>query len=347
MNAGKIFKKTMPFVWLKLVLGLATVVVSAVLFAILVGIGALFGDVGIGITFLIWLGLIGVVRFFFHHYLGYLVKAGHIAVITEAVTTGQVPADQVAVGKKAVLERFGTSNVYFVIDKLVAGAVKQLQNALGKVGDLLGGVPGVDAVVGIGQMFIGISLGYIDECCLGYTFYKKEQNAYQSAADGVVIYAQNWKTLLKSAAKTTAMVILLVAAVTIISFAVFGGIFTIFNWNRFAAFVLALLVAFAVKYAFIDSWILVKMMVSYMEVAPSTKITFDLYGKLCKLSTKFKELFNKAPRQEPVYAVQNGASAASTAAGNAAEAGDAKYCPACGAGTEDAGAFCGKCGARL
>ena len=344
MTSKKIFWGTMPFVWLKLLLGLATVVVSAILFAILVGIGALFGDGGIAITFLIWLGAVGVVRFILNHWLGYLVKAGHIAVISEAVTTGNIPADQVGVGKKAVMERFGTSNVYFVIDKLVSGAVKQLQKALGKVGDMLGGIPGVDAVVGIGQMFIGISLGYIDECCLGYTFYKKEQDAYKSAADGVVIYAQNWKPLLKSAAKTTVLVIVLVIAVTAASFILLGGLFTLLHWNRGVAFVLALLIALAVKYAFIDSWIMVKMMVSYMEVAPGTEITFDLYGKLCKLSSKFKELWNKAPKQKPAYAAAGEGSTVIKAEMDTAKP---KFCPSCGASTDGAGNFCGKCGASI
>ena len=46
---------------------------------------------------------------------------------------------------------------------------------------------------------------------------------------------------------------------------------------------------------------MVKMMVSYMEVAPSTQITFDLYEKLCKLSSKFKSLFNKGQEEQQQY----------------------------------------------
>lgn len=343
MDSKNIFFKTMPFVWLKLFLGLATVLLSALLFAVLVGIGSLFGDGGMALTFFIWLGAVGVIRFFLNHWLGYLVKAGHIAVIAEAVTTGKVPENQVEVGKKAVIERFGTSNVYFVIDKLVSGAVKQLQNALGKVGDILGGVPGVGALVSTGQMFIGISLGYIDECCLGYTFYQKQENAYKSAADGVVIYAQNWKTLLKSAAKTTAMVIIMVIAFTLLSFALLGGLFTLLHWNRGVAFVLALLIATSIKYAFIDSWVMVKMMVSYMEVAPDTQITYDLYGKLCNMSSKFKELFNKAPKQESAYAAAGTANPGT----EASVENNSMCCPNCGACTDDAGNFCGKCGSKL
>ena len=46
-------------------------------------------------------------------------------------------------------------------------------------------------------MFLDIFLGYVDECCLGYTFAHPEQNAYKLAADGVVIYFKNWKKNMK------------------------------------------------------------------------------------------------------------------------------------------------------
>lgn len=311
MTAKDIFTKTMPFAWAKLVLGLATVLISTVLFAILMGIGWLFGENGMLLMFLIWLGATGFLRFAIMHYMGYLVKAGHIAVIAEAFRSGRIPDNQVEVGKAMVLERFATSNVYFAIDKLVAGAVKQLQNALQKVGNALDFIPGMGAVTGLAQFFVSISLGYIDECCLGWTFYQKEQGAFQSAADGVVIYTQNWKVILGSAAKTMLSVLLLMAATVLAAFIPVGLIFKLLHWSPLAAFLLACLIAWSVKFAFIDSWLMVKMMVSYMEVAPSTQITFDLYGKLCNLSGKFKELFQKG-RQETT------APAAATAAGGPA-----------------------------
>ena len=253
MKPREIFAKTMPFAWAKLLLGLATIVVSIVIFAILMGIAYLFQSDGVFIVmFIIWIGATGVVNFIINHYIGYLIKAGHVAVITEAVTSGSVPDNQMSYGKEMVKERFLTSNIYFVIDKLVAGAVKQIQRGVEKIGNKMGNfIPGMNFVTNIAKMFVGIALGYIDECCLGYTFYKKKQGAFKSAADGVVIYAQNWKTLLKDAAKTTAMVILLVIVVTLISFALLAGIFRLFGWEGglggFVAFLLACFFAVVIK----------------------------------------------------------------------------------------------------
>jgi hypothetical protein len=301
MTAGEIYSKTMPFVWAKLLLGLATVAVSAVLFGILMGLAWLFNSGGVaGIMFLVWLGAFGVLRFIIMHYIGYMLKAGHIAVITEALTTGRVPADQVAYGKKMVMERFATANIYFAVDKLVGGAVKQIQRGICKLGNILDFIPGLKSLTGLAQYFVELSLGYIDECCLGYTFYKKEQGAFKSAADGVVIYAQNWKTLLGSAAKTMAMVIGGLAAITLVLFLVLGLLFRAFSWPGWAAFALSLLIALAIKFAFIDSFILARTMCAYMGLAPTTAISFDLYGQLSDISPKFKDLWNKGQQEEPL-----------------------------------------------
>jgi hypothetical protein len=353
MKAGEIFSKTMPFVWAKLLLGVAVVLISAVLFGIFMGIALLFHSAEATVFIVvIWLVAVGVVRFFLMHYVGYMVKAGHIAVIAEAVTTGEAPANQVAYGKQRVLERFATSNVYFAVDKLVSGAVKQIQKGVGKLGHALNFIPGMGTITGLAQFFVELSLGYIDECCLGYTFYKKEQGAFKSAADGVVIYAQNWKTLLGSAAKTMAMVILGLLGITLALFAVLGLLFRLFAWPGWVAFVIALLGAMAIKFAFIDSFILVRTMVSYMGVAPTTEITFDLYGKLSGISSKFKKLWSKGqeeyPSPQPAYAGA-GDGYQPPQPTHQAETQEEKpvFCGQCGAKNKHGTSFCSSCGAPI
>jgi hypothetical protein len=357
MKAGELYSKTMPFVWAKLLLGLVTVLVSAVLFGILMGLAWLFNSEGVTVVmFLVWLGAVGIVRFVIMHYFGYMVKAGHIAVMAEAVTTGRVPDNQVVYGKQMVTERFATSNIYFAVDKLVSGAVKQIQRGIGKLGNALDFIPGMQQVAGLAQFFVELSLGYVDECCLGYTFYRKEQGAFKSAADGVVIYAQNWKTLLGSAAKTMAMVILGLAGITLALFLVLGLLFRVFAWPGWAAFVLALLIALAIKFAFMDSYILARTMAAYMGVVPTTAITFDLYGKLSGLSAKFKELWNKGQQEEPTpqpaYAAPSGGYAqtppptAQTVSQDAPEEKPA-FCGSCGAKNKRGVKFCGGCGAAM
>ena len=293
MNAKQLYQKTMPFNMAKLALGGATVLLSAILLAICMGLGWLFGGGGMGVMFIIWLIGTGAIQFALMHYIGYLVKAGHIAVIAEAMTTKRIPANQVAYGKNVVKKRFATSNVYFAVDKLVTGAVRQIQHVVDRTANAFDFIPGMSAVSGVVKLFIGIALGYIDECCLGYTFLQKDQNAFKSAADGVVIYAQNWKTLLKDGGKTTLKVILLSAAAALAIFVPIGLLFKLFGWSPLLAFLFSCLIAWVVKFAFLDSYIMIQMMASYLKVAPNTQITYDLYEKLSGISGKFKELIQK------------------------------------------------------
>jgi hypothetical protein len=87
-----------------------------------------------------------------------------------------------------------------------------------------------------------------------------------------------------------------------------------------------------------------------MQVAPSTQITFDLYNKLCGLSTKFKELFNKgqqeSPSPQPAYAAAGTAMAGPGAAASGAS-GKPIFCGECGEKNEQGTKFCGGCGKPL
>ena len=130
MTGKSLFSKTMPFCFAKFVLGGILVLVSALLFAIMMGIGWLFSDGGIFVALLLWLSAIKGVHWVIMHGFGYLVKAGHVAVIAETMKTGQVPANQVNYGKDMVVQRFGTSAAYFAIDKLISGAIKQIQGKI-------------------------------------------------------------------------------------------------------------------------------------------------------------------------------------------------------------------------
>jgi len=382
MKAKDIYFGTMKFVWLKLGLGAAVTVASIILLALCMLLGSAFGGGGIYVLFLIWVILTDLIYKVVMHYFGYMIKAGHVAVIASAVTTGTLPENQFEYGKQMVKSRFAASNVYFVVDKLVGGAVRQLQKVVGKVGGALDAVPGMAQITNILQTFIGIALGYVDECCLGYCFLNKEKGAFQASCDGVVIYFQNAKRLLKDAAVTTLIVVVGTFAAWVVPFGLVAVIFRAAGWNMFAGVILALIIAIVIKAAFIDSWMLVKMMVSYMEVAPSTQITFDLYDKLCGLSSKFKELFGKAKAEGPIQASpapamagaapyantagaqpqnntyhqpaqpQNNASYSQPAQpqNNAAaqtQSGIQRFCPQCGQTIAQGAAFCNKCGAKL
>lgn len=365
MKASQVFLKTMPFCMAKFALGGIMILICGLLLAILMGIGWLFGEVGVFIGFLAWMASLSMVHLAVMQYAGYLVKAGHMAVIAEATTTGKVPENQVKYGVECVKSRFLTSNIYFAVDKLVSGAVKEIQKGIQKVENMLDFIPGMDKLAAVAKFFVELFLGYIDECCLGYTFYKKEQGAFQSACDGVVIYAQNIVHLLKNAAMTMLKVVGALIVVFLLAFVPVGILFRVMNWNSLIALALACLVAWVIKFAFLDSFILCQTMAGYMAVAPGTEIAFDLYGTISGVSSSFKELWEKgvaenpaygAAPAEPVYAAPAAVETAAPVQAAPAQIPEspsvpapaaARFCGQCGAKNETGAAFCGACGARL
>lgn len=348
MKTKDIYFGTMKFVWLKLAMGAAVTLASIVLLVLFMLIGSFFGGAGLYLMLCLWIVATRAIEKVVMYYFGYMVKAGHVAVIAAAVTTGKLPENQFAYGKQMVQKRFAASNVYFVVDRLVSGAVRQLQKVIGKVGGMLDVVPGMSQITSFLQTFVGIALGYVDECCLGYCFLKEDEGAFKASCDGVVIYFQNAKKLLKDAAVTTAIVMAATFVAWVLPFVVLVFIFQAMEWNLLIAVLLALIIAISLKSAFIDSFMLVKMMVSYMEAAPSTEITFQLYDKLCGISSKFKELFGKAKKEGPILEgpVMAGSYAEPAVVTAAQETAASRFCPNCGQPVSG-GRFCGKCGAKL
>jgi hypothetical protein len=308
-----LYRRTMPFTLARFGLSLLLAFLSGLLLIVCLSledslgaslaqfIGDLIeedmGENGAAVAMLsIWLsGTIGL-NFVIKHYAGYLVRAGHIAVLSEALATGNVPENQIAFGKRAVLDRFGAIHAFLVLDRLVDGAVGQLCQAVDKAGEAFDKVPGVAAISGAVQLFLRIALGHVDECCLAFSFYRKDAGPFKSAVDGVVLYFQNWTTLLKTAGAVTLACCLMYAVLgfmALIIFVLFMGV----DESGFAAAFLGGFFFWVIKSSFIDSWVMVRMTAGFFEKAKDMDPAVDVYDKLTGLSGKFKELVR---RSEPL-----------------------------------------------
>ena len=56
----------------------------------------------------------GVASWLILHFVAYTYKAGQIAMMTEGVTTGKLPENTIAAGRKVVKERFATVTAYYL-----------------------------------------------------------------------------------------------------------------------------------------------------------------------------------------------------------------------------------------
>ncbi len=293
MTSRQLLIKTYPFLVAKLLLGGLMIAVSAILLMTMLFIGWLFSEVMMAVMFALWIASLKFIYVLLMRFGGYFIKAGHIAVIAEVLKTNQIPEHQLSFGKKAVQQRFIVSGSYFVLDELISSAVGQIYKKTDKLFGKLDFIPGVSIAAQIVHCFLRVYLGYIDECCLGWTFVNQSESPFKSAADGVVIYAQNWKKLTEHAATVLGKAFFLILISTLFIFFPAGLLFKLLKLSGLAAFFLALLLTISFKTSVIDSWILIETMEIFMNRGASTALDTDLYASLSKISSSFKALLEK------------------------------------------------------
>jgi len=255
-------------------------------------------------------GLFALLRFAKKYFL-YMIKAAHIAAITELITTGSIPENVkgfkgvIAYGKEKITNNFGSANIAFVADALIAGAVKQIMKWLNKAQKLFSWIPGAEKILQFLNLVLSTALNYIDEAILSYIFYKKDEkgNAFKKACDGLSYYAQSWKGMLKGAFKVAAFIWILRAVVFILFYAIFLALGRVLVSSD-AAYLFGVILAWVLLYG-IEAVIVVPystciMINDYHKAIAGQELKRDLHGTLCKVSGKFKSLFGKSEQPLPV-----------------------------------------------
>ena len=318
MSTFGIFMQTLPYVFLRLVayllFGLLALIVTGVMAGVGIGVAALFGQAGgaVFIILFIALGVLWGLKRLAERYVLYLIKAGHVAVITELVQKGTLPAgvSQVSYGKDKVLKHFASTSVLFGVDALVAGAVRQILRWLVRLGSFLNFLPGANFVLGFVYRVLRLAGNYIDEAVLSYILLHEDQNVWRAAADGVVLYAQSWKKILWRAVGVVLAVMTGWLVVFLVSFLALLPLASLVGRNKpglplflgFVALVAAWLIANVVRWALVDPFATVAMIVAYNEAVREQTPSYDLYSTLAGVSRKFRELEQKA-RQAPAPGV--------------------------------------------
>jgi hypothetical protein len=139
----------------------------------------------------------------------YLIKAGHVSVVTYYMVNGTLPEEgQIEYAKRVVKKNFVATNVGFGFDNIVRGATNQALSVIGNVEDFLSFIPGIGTIMGLVKFFIKTVTNYVDEAVMAYIFLKdNEENVWKKTADGLVLYVQNWKSIFKASGKVAAIVL--------------------------------------------------------------------------------------------------------------------------------------------
>jgi hypothetical protein len=227
----------------------------------------------------------------------YLLKAGHIAVLTELITRGSLELkgeDMFAYGKRVVTERFGQVNAMFALDLLVSGVVRAFNRSLTWLSNLLP-IPGLQGIMGVVKAIVYSATTFIDETIFSYSLARGDSDNFRSSRDGLIYYAQNSREVLK----TGVLVVIVDKIATVITWVAMlvpafmvtailpaavkgsGGFFTFL----FAAFF-----AWNARAAFLEPLCLTMIMLRFHVCVRDQPIDVEWDGRLSTVSKQFVEL---------------------------------------------------------
>jgi len=299
-KATAITFKTIPFLVLRFfvysVFGVATVIYFTIVYFIAGAVAPLheYAEPGVWIaSLLIPMPIVGFIR----QYILYIVKAGHVAVIAELATKGKLPEGkgQIAWGKDQVIKTFGSTSVLFLVDRLVHGVIGAINRGISKVGQAISGIPGVQGLMQFISLILYFSLTYVDEAIMARNFLNPQETAWQSSKIGLMLYAQIWRQILWSAVFLGFFALVIYVSLGIVFLVPALGLAVAFPSQYDILFgIAAIVLAFVVKLTFFDPWTMSMMVVMYLKEIEGKAPSKEWEEKLEKLSSKFKQIKEKA-----------------------------------------------------
>lgn len=299
-----IMLRTWPFILFRMIvyfgITLAYVAATGTGAGIGWGVGHIFADGGPeGTAFyggVAGFVLVSVAVYWIREYILYVLKAGHIAVMVHLIDGRAVPEgrNQIAYARAVVTQRFAEANILFVVDQLVKGAIRAVTGLLGGVAAFLP-IPGLQGLVSFLNTVIRLSLTYVDEIILGYNIRIDSRSPFETARQGVVLYAQNGMTMVKNAVWLALIMWALTFVIFLLMLAPAGAVVYLMpgqlsGWG----FVLAIVFAWALKAAFIEPFAIASLMQVYFKAIEGQAPDPEWDGRLSEASAKFRELKEKA-----------------------------------------------------
>jgi len=296
--------KTVPFIVLRLLvyfgITVAYILVTGIGAGIGWGVGA-FGSPDFHAATTFWGGAIGFavtagVLYFLREYILYIVKAGHLAVMVELLQGGDIPAGrpQIDYATAKVKERFAETNVLFAVHQVVKGVLGAITGLIQGVAAFLP-IPGLEQFVGLVKAFLRIAVGMIDQVILAYAFKTRATNPWASAQTAVVLYAQNYKIMLKNAAWLTIISYGLAFLVFLFMLVPAGAVVYLIpgGWSA-GGFIFAIVFAWAVKAALIEPFTIACMMQVYFQTVEGQQPDPEWDARISTVSRKFTDMKQKA-----------------------------------------------------
>jgi hypothetical protein len=300
-RAVSIVMQTTPYIVYRAMIYGAVCVAFALFLGVVGLIGLVFGPTAAGITFigcLIAGGVLGIGRLL-GEYVLYMLKAGHIALITEIVENGKLPEgiSQTDWAKDRVKAYFKEVSVLALIDQFVKGIIRVINRTLFNVMNALP-IPGMEGAAKAGQRIVDFSLTYVDEAVIAHTFKTKNENVYDAAKSGIVLYAQCWQGILKNAVALTLLSYVFVFICFIIFLVPLGIIALLLPaaWGgaKLGLFIFALFLGVSLKWILFDPIACTSTILAFLHECEGQTPNPEWEAKIESVSDKFRELKQQA-----------------------------------------------------
>ncbi len=252
-----------------------------------------------------WGGLVGfgvaaAIMVFIREYLLYLVKAGHIAVLVELLEGGTIPGGkgQIRYARRQVQQRFASSSVLFALDQLIKGILRAFNRVFLSIATIFP-IPGAAGAMKILNTIITLSLTYLDEVILAYVMKTRADDAWASSRTALILYAQNYTSFLKNAVW---LALFIWASTFVVFLVVLGPVALLVGLFPGTAgpltLIVALVFAWGLKQAVIEPIAMTALMQVYFKVTEGQTADPAWEAKLSSVSSKFKDLKDKATNRQ-------------------------------------------------
>jgi hypothetical protein len=210
--------QTLPYALARFAVLFAASLITVLWFLITFGVGAWLSDHIANLFGAAWM-LLGVCGFGFAwwsvvRYGLHLISCGHVAVLTELITCGQIgngTESMFAYGRTIVVQRIGQESLLFGLNMTVRGIINSLHNTLDWIADSMP-VPGLESLANLATMIIRAATRYLDKVIFSYSLARADRDAWTAAREGLIYYGQNAKPILK----TSVWVVVLERVLTVV-----------------------------------------------------------------------------------------------------------------------------------
>lgn len=234
-------------------------------------------------------------------YVLHLLACGHVAVLTELITRGQVgngSEPMLAYGKRVVTERFGQVNVLYGLNMLVRGILQTFHRTLDWIAETLP-IPGLEGLASLINIVLRAATRYLDKVILSYNLARNDGDPWRGAREGIVYYAQNAKPILKTAIWIVIMERVLTVLLWLLLLVPAGAITwmlprAVHESAGIVTLLVAALLAGPLRAAFIKPLFLIMMMVRFHALIENQPINQEWDARLASVSEKFRDLGTQA-----------------------------------------------------